>query len=48
MCIFAAAVCDFCKKKESELYQKEVKWQSRIALLYQSVGRLKKKKPNKI
>lgn len=22
--VFAAAVCDFCKKKESELYQKEV------------------------
>lgn len=24
MCVIAAAVCDFCKKKESELYQKEV------------------------
>lgn len=24
--VFAAAVCDFCKKKESELYQKEVGW----------------------
>lgn len=23
-CVFAAALCDFCKKKESELYQKEV------------------------
>lgn len=23
-CVAAAAVCDFCKKKESELYQKEV------------------------
>lgn len=24
MFVIAAAVCDFCKKKESELYQKEV------------------------
>lgn len=24
LCVIAAAVCDFCKKKESELYQKEV------------------------
>lgn len=24
ICVTAAAVCDFCKKKESELYQKEV------------------------
>lgn len=24
LCVVAAAVCDFCKKKESELYQKEV------------------------
>ena len=24
MCFIVAAVCDFCKKKESELYQKEV------------------------
>ena len=24
LCLSAAAVCDFCKKRESELYQKEV------------------------
>lgn len=24
VCVIAAAVCDFCKRKESELYQKEV------------------------